>query len=166
MNNKWYTVVGLTVLVTVTTYLIAVPLPGGGYFNFGDVAVVFAALIMGRYGGALAGGIGSALADILLGWAAFAPITFVAKGLEGFFAGFGSGVRGFKTVLFPIIGALSMVAVYFLAEGILPQYGWAMAVSEIPANLIQAVGAVIGGRLLFGLAEIAFKEKPEEGNKE
>ena len=73
-NIKWYSVVGVTVVVLVTTMFIRVPLPSKGYFNFGDVAVVFAGLLLGRQFGAFAGGVGSALADVLGGFAIFAPL--------------------------------------------------------------------------------------------
>ncbi len=161
-KNKWYTVVGLTVLVGVTTYLIRMPLPGGGYFNFGDVAVVFAGLVLGKWGGAIAGGVGSAAADIIGGWFTFAPLTFVAKGLEGFITGFASGKPKAFTLLFPALGALAMVATYFVGEIIMPTMGLAAAITEIIPNLIQAVGAVVGGRLLYGLAELTVLKPAED----
>ena len=49
---KWYYLVGLTVAVMVITYFIRIPLPSKGYFNFGDVAVVFSGLFLGWRGGA------------------------------------------------------------------------------------------------------------------
>ncbi len=161
MKHKWYTVVGLTVLVGVTTYLIRMPLPGGGYFNFGDVAVVFAGLMLGKWGGAIAGGVGSAMADILGGWFTFAPLTFLAKGAEGFITGLAAGKAKAFSIIFPIIGALAMVAIYFVGEIIMPNMGLAAAITEIIPNLIQAAGAVIGGRLLYGLAELTLL-KPED----
>ena len=83
---KWYLSVGFTVLVMVTTLLIRIPVPGGGYFNFGDVIIVFCGLYAGKKAGMIAGGIGSALAD-LIGFPIFAPVTLIAKGLLGLFAG-------------------------------------------------------------------------------
>jgi len=88
VRMKWYYWVGLTVAVTVITYLIKIPLPSKGYFNFGDIAVVFSGLFLGWRGGAVAGGIGSALADIVGGFAVFSPLTLLAKGLEGMICGF------------------------------------------------------------------------------
>jgi hypothetical protein len=41
------------------------------------------------------------------------------------------------------------VATYFLAEWIMPSIGLQGAVSEIPANIIQALSGVIGGRLTY-----------------
>lgn len=73
--------------------LLSIPLPLG-YMNLGDVGVFLAAclLMSGRidlpirrgalYAG-LAAAAGGALADVLLGFAAYAPATFVIKGLMG-----------------------------------------------------------------------------------
>ncbi len=59
-----------------------------GFFNIGEAFVYLAALIGGPIVGALAGGIGAAMADMVLGYGYFAPGTLVFKGLEGFAAGF------------------------------------------------------------------------------
>ncbi|GAB1468216.1 hypothetical protein MASR2M64_09250 [Candidatus Cloacimonadota bacterium] len=145
---KWYKFVAFTVIVTLATYLIRIPLPGGGYFNFGDVAVLFIGLYAGSKVGMLAGGIGSALAD-LIGFPVFAPITLIAKGLEGLIAGIGKDKAPFWNYSMPILGALVMVVVYFLGTWVLPAFGIAAAVAEVPANLIQALLANIGARLLL-----------------
>ncbi len=145
---KWYLVVGFTVLVMVTTLLIRIPIPGGGYFNFGDVIIVFCGLYAGRKAGLIAGGIGSALAD-LIGFPIFAPITLVAKGLLGLFAGMGKDKAGLVKNLYPILGAAIMVLVYFGGTWILPAMGKAAALADLPANLIQASLGFIGGRLLY-----------------
>jgi len=59
-----------------------------GFFNIGEAFVYLAALIGGPIIGALAGGIGAAMADMVLGYGYFAPGTLIFKGLEGFAAGF------------------------------------------------------------------------------
>ncbi|MBI2185443.1 MAG: ECF transporter S component [Thaumarchaeota archaeon] len=60
----------------------------GGYFNVGEIMVYTSALLMGPYVGAFAGGVGSMLSDISLGYAQFAPGTLVIKGVEGFVVGY------------------------------------------------------------------------------
>jgi len=149
---KWYHLVGFTVLITVATYLIRIPLPGGGYFNFGDIAVIFVGLYGGKKLGLIAGGIGSAIADII-GFPIFAPITLIAKGGEGFISGLAKGKGTFWKLFFPIIGSLFMVVIYFLGTMILPTNGIASAVAELPANLVQAVLGNIGARLLLVAVE-------------
>lgn len=145
---KWYYLVGLTVIVSVITLFVRIPLPSKGYFNFGDIAVVFSGLFLGSRGGALAGGIGSALADVIGGFPIFAPLTLVAKGLEGLLSGLSKDKQGFLFYLFPAIGVLVMVVVYFIGEIMMPQIGIGGAIAEIPSNLIQATGGFVGGIIL------------------
>ena len=60
----------LTALVTAVTLLVRIPLPAtDGYVNIGDSIIVAAALLFGPRVGGLAGGFGSALADLLGGYA-------------------------------------------------------------------------------------------------
>ncbi|MEM0084265.1 MAG: ECF transporter S component [Candidatus Methanomethylicia archaeon] len=58
-----------------------------GYFNFGEIGVYISALLFGPIVGGVAGGLGSALADIFTGYFWYAPGTLVIKGLEGFIVG-------------------------------------------------------------------------------
>ncbi len=75
----------LAALVAVTTMVVNVPLPGvKGYVNIGDAVVLLAGLMLGPAVGAFSGALGSSLADLLLGYAHWAPWTFIIKGVEGF----------------------------------------------------------------------------------
>jgi uncharacterized membrane protein len=145
---KWYLNVGFTVLVMVSTLLIRIPIPGGGYFNFGDVIIVFCGLYAGKKAAMIAGGIGSALAD-LIGFPIFAPITLIAKGLLGLFAGLAKDRSRALQYLYPAIGAVLMVLVYFVGTWMLPALGKAAALADLPANLLQAAFGYVGGRLLY-----------------
>lgn len=74
-------------LSCVATMLIHVPLPAtNGYINLGDGMVLLGGFLLGPLYGFAAGGLGSMLADLLLGYAAFAPGTFVIKGLSALIA--------------------------------------------------------------------------------
>ena len=54
----------------VTSQIPPIPIPAtSGYFNIGETTIYIAALVFGPLVGALAGGIGSALSDIYLGYA-------------------------------------------------------------------------------------------------
>jgi uncharacterized membrane protein len=145
---KWYYTVGIGVAILVITSTIKIPLPSKGYFNFGDVAVVFGGLFLGWKNGALAGGVGSALADVIGGFPLFAPLTLIAKGLEGLLSGLSKKKQGFLFYLFPALGVLVMVATYFFGEICMPQIGIGGAIAEVPSNLIQAGGGYFGGLLL------------------
>ncbi len=148
--------IALTVVVALITLFVRIPLPSRGYFNFGDVAVVFAGLVLGSLSrknsfvwGAAAGGIGSALADIIGGFGIFAPITLVAKGLEGGLCALAWGKPKWLQGILLVLGGAAMVATYFVAEALMPNIGLQGAVAELVPNLIQAVGGISGGWLTF-----------------
>ncbi len=137
-------------LTTVMTMLISIPNPATkGYLNLGDMVVFLAAMIFGKKGGFIVGGLGSALADVILGYGYFAPFTLIVKGLEGFIAGWILEKRlGQKyPLLATITGGIWMAMGYFMVE--IFMVGMAPAASEIPGNLVQgglgAITAVILG---------------------
>ena len=83
-NEKTYTIVMtamMTCLVLLTTYTFKIPTPFQGYVHLGDAMIFLSVLVVGRKNGAVAAAFGSALADLLGGYVAFAPWTFVIKGL-------------------------------------------------------------------------------------
>ena len=78
----------LTALIAVVTIVIAIPVPfTNGYVHPGDSMIFMAVLILGRRRGALAAGLGSALADILLGYFIWAPFTLAIKACMAFCTG-------------------------------------------------------------------------------
>ncbi len=143
----------LIALTTVFTLLIRVPTPARGYVNLSDVAVTFASLIFGPWVGMVAGGVGTALADLLGGFAPFAPLSMVAHGLEGLLIGLIALKRrsvGWM-ILAWLIGSLAMVAVYLVGEGLF-YTGWPLALAEVPMNAFQAlVGGLIGIPLVLAV---------------
>ncbi|MBS7658961.1 MAG: ECF transporter S component [Candidatus Bathyarchaeia archaeon] len=135
-----------TGLVAVSTMLIRIPVAAtGGYINIGDAMIFICALTFGPTIGGLAGGIGSAIAD-MIGYPVFAPFTLVIKGLEGFLAGFIKDGKNVKKDLFGWgVGASIMVIGYFIAESYIMKLGIAAALTEVPGNLFQAFfGGLIG----------------------
>lgn len=143
--------------------LVSVPLPGGGYYNFGDVAIFMAAATLGPFLGALVGGLGGALGDLFLGYTFYAPFTLVIKALEalaagGLFALFSGTVakegrvrKGVFCALSCLAGGLLMAAGYFLAEGLLlAEGGWQGGLVNLPWNVLQgAVSAIVAAVLLY-----------------
>ena len=136
-------------LVTVATMVIRVPtFATQGYINVGDTMVFVAAALMGPRTGLIAGGLGSALADLLSGYGAWAPWTLVIKGLEGLLVALlAHAAYRRKGVLSPIlipamvVAALWMVFGYYIGGGVMK--GFAASATEIPGNLIQGIGSVI-----------------------
>ena len=135
----------MTALTVVGTLLIRVPNPMGGYFNMGDVMIFVSALTFGPIIGGFAGGLGSAIADII-GFPLFAIPTLIIKGLEGLIAGFLTNKKQiYRDVLAVITAGFEMVVGYFIVEYLILQWGLGPALSEIPANIAQiAVGGIIG----------------------
>lgn len=131
----------MAALTTVATMILQVPVPEThGYINLGDTMVMLSGMLFGPIVGALAGGVGSALADVLTGYAGWAPFTLVIKGSEGLLVGL-LARRGGRTwaLLGCVAGGLLMVLGYFLVEYFL--YG-AGAFVELPGNLLQALAGV------------------------
>ncbi|HME18238.1 MAG TPA: ECF transporter S component, partial [Nitrososphaerales archaeon] len=78
-----------TAFVAAATAVFSVFIPAtNGYFNVGEIMVYTSALLMGPYVGAFAGGVGSAISDISLGFPYYAPGTLVIKAAEGFIVGY------------------------------------------------------------------------------
>jgi len=145
----------LIALTTVATMAIRVPAPRtGGYINLGDSVVYISALLFGSRAGLVAGGVGSALADLLGGYSAFAPFTLIIKGIEGVLVGT-VGWPAFQrreprsraavgTALLAIGGGGAwMVLGYFVAEAYVLRVGVGAAATEVPGNVFQVVGGAI-----------------------
>ena len=145
----------LAAVTTVLTRVVQIPTFARGYINLGDVAIVFAALSFGPFSAALAGGLGTALADVLSGPFAFwAPISLVVHGLQGLVVGLIAAVRPASIVLRVVAGIVGMAIVaggYFVAGGFIT--GWGASAVDIPANLLQGgVGVVLGILLAVAVA--------------
>lgn len=117
----------------------------GGYFNFGDVFIIFISIYIGPIEGILVGLIGGIFGDLYSGYANFIPFTIVAKTLMAFVSGFffqffkNNRIR-FLKYIFPFIGAILMAATY------LPSYWIYLGFNQIyfaGFDLIQGVGCAI-----------------------
>lgn len=128
-------------LVTLSTMVIRIPTIKG-YVNIGDIMIFVTAILLGRKSGFIAGAFGSALADLLSGYAIYAPGTFIIKGLEGLicalvlYRSLGNKANTVALVLAPIIAGIWMVFGYFVYELIL--FGIGSALPSIFTNLFQA----------------------------
>lgn len=140
----------VAVITAVTYFPMPVPI-AHGYVNLGDVFVIIAGVTLGPVYGFMAAGIGSALADILVGFANYAPATFVVKGLMALVVYYilgsrNSAYRLFRTVLATIVSEVIMVTGYFAFE--LALYG-AGAIASVPGNSIQGICCASIGCLLI-----------------
>ncbi len=130
--------------------------------NMGDTIILLGAWILGPIYGMMAGGIGSMLADLLSGYAYYAPGTLVIKAAMGLAAGlvvwgFGKFTKGRKT--FPALLAAAfcaeaiMVLGYFLYAWAILGEGISAALQSIPGNLVQAVFGIVAAMTLYGAIE-------------
>lgn len=144
-------------LTCVATMVIKIPSPLNGYINIGDGIVLLSAWTLSPVYGILAAGIGSALADLLSGYIAYAPATFAIKALMALVAYAGYACLAAKlnrTVSRLFVGVLAetvMILGYFVFEGIL--YGFGESLVNIPANAVQAVAGIVIGILLVTVFE-------------
>jgi len=133
----------MSALVTVGTLIVQIPNGMGGYFNVGDIMIFVAALTFSPLIGGVAGGLGSAIADII-GFPLFAIPTLVIKGLEGLLASLITNKKNvYRDVLAVVAAGTEMIIGYFLVEVYL--WGLGGALLEVPANIAQiAIGGLIG----------------------
>ena len=147
----------LAALVCVATMIIKIPSPLKGYINLGDCVVLLSGWLLSPLYGFLAAGIGSALADVFSGYIAYAPATFVIKGLMAIIAYFGFRLLHKRLGSFSsriISGTLSeiiMILGYFIFEGFL--YGFVPSLVNIPANAVQGAAGLIIGTILVKVFE-------------
>ena len=126
-----------------------------GYIHLGDGMIFLATGILGPFG-AVAAALGSGLADLMAGYALYAPATAIIKGLMALLAvgllQAGQKLPVFVRYLIAFTAAeLLMVGGYFLFECLL--YGAAAAVASVPFNLIQGAAGVIIGFAFLPLAK-------------
>ncbi|MBQ6439807.1 MAG: ECF transporter S component [Mogibacterium sp.] len=122
-------------LVLLGTLLFRIPIPmTQGYVHLGDAMIFIGVLILGKKQGAFAAALGSALGDILGGFAFWAPWSFIIKYAMAFVTG--SLIERTHKVTSMATGGLVMCAGYLIAERIM--YGsWALAAVGLPWNIGQ-----------------------------
>ena len=144
----------LAALSCVATMVVQIPSPMNGYVHLGDCFVLLSGWLLGPWWGAAAGGIGSMLADLLLGYGHYAPGTLgirVARALVS-----GLVFRAFrKDAAGALIGGVAaevvMVAGYFGYAALLLGKGIGAAAS-VPGNLVQGAVGLVAGFLLLQVA--------------
>ena len=160
MTTKELCIQGLlTALVTVCTMVFQIPVSATqGYIHLGDSMILLSSVFFGWKYGMAAGGIGSALADLLSGYAHWAPFTLIIKGGMGLLIGLIADFTGKQEKFFTlrnmaggVIGIIWMVFGYFIGGGILKS-SFAVAATSIPENLVQGAA----GMAIFLVVGTAF----------
>ena len=155
----------LVALVFLSTFFLNIKLPisvNGGLVHLGTAMLFIASILFGPKKGALAGAIGMGLFDIVGGWALWAPITIVARGLQGYIVGkiaWSNGRKGSSIALnvtATIVSIPFMIAVYYIGEVIL--YGnWIVPLTSIPGDLVQnALGMIIAIPVCVALKKVPY----------
>lgn len=129
-------------LITGLTFFPKIPVPGGGYAHTGDAMIYIAASFLPLPYAMAASATGGLLADILSGYASYAPFTFVIKALLTVsFSSKGSKILTKRNALAPLAGLIITPGLYFVADAVL--YGIGGAVQSIVWNVAQAVASII-----------------------
>ena len=145
-------------LCLIGTMVIAIPLPTG-YFNVGDVFVLLAAWFLGPLYGSLAAGVGSALADVIMGYAIYAPFTCIIKGLDAFITYLVCSflkkcIRtarwdSIPRLLSALVGEAIMVLGYLLVETLF--YGFPVALTTLLGNATQGGCCLLLATIVMGV---------------
>ncbi|MGC8936125.1 MAG: ECF transporter S component [Candidatus Methanomethylicaceae archaeon] len=163
-----------TGLVTVSTLIFTVYVPATrGYFNIGESAVYLVALLAGPYVGAFAGGVGSMLADLSLGYLFFAPATLVIKGIEGGILGALSrripvlSERSWRILSFCVAFLLS-TSIFLIGRGYYVgssefSIGLPGMISTINIPLTEAFWGAVATLSFVTLVLVSFMVRPEVG---
>ncbi len=158
-GNAWLlALTGLfAALGCVGTMVLQIPSPTGGYMNLGDAVVILGAWLLGPVYGAVAGGVGPALADLLSGYGVYVPATLVIKALMALTAAWLYRALGKRGLLLSALAAeVPMVLGYWLFDGALAALsgGGALGLclvgsaAGIPSNLVQAAFGAAASTLL------------------
>lgn len=144
----------MAAVILLATLVLKFPIPGGyGYVNFGDGAIFAAATILGPFA-AISAALGSALADLLLGFPHYMVPTVIIKGLMGLLAGYvlrkNSKINWVGQIFLFLVCELIMVGGYFVAEIFL--YGLEAAIGTLVFNALQGVAGIATGLAIVPLA--------------
>ena len=116
-----------------------------GYINLGDAVILISSFILGPIA-FFPAAIGSALSDLIAGYAQYIIPTFIIKGLMGCVAGAALSkvkVTVPKKILIGVITEVIMIAGYFIFEALPFMYGVEAAAGSLFFNAIQGIAAVV-----------------------
>jgi uncharacterized membrane protein len=159
-----------TALVSVATIAFSVYVPQThGFFNVGETMVFTTAILFGPLIGGFAGGVGSMMADILLGYPYYAPATLIIKGAEGGIVGYLSRKKPsfsknswkiFTFLIGSVIGlSLSIIGIVFYSGEVEFALGTLSTVLTIPLTFWYLIGAII----IISTTFVGLKVEPEIG---
>lgn len=133
----------MAALVFLATYFIKIP-SINGYTHLGDCMIFLSVLILGWRKGALAGGMGAALADLLGGYMQWVIPTFFIKSIMAMIMGLMTeklfpNLR-FGWLIGASVGGIFQIIAYTFVRMLL--YGKALGITELPMLTLQTVSGV------------------------
>ena len=148
---RWMCTAGIfAALVFVVTAYLHVPIHNG-YVHFGDGFIFLAACLLPMPYAVFVGAMGAALADVLTGYAIWAPGSMLIKALSAvLFTSRGSRILTVRNALALIPAAAISTVGYYLYEAMIVGSLLAPLVS-IPGTIVQAVASSI----VFVVAAVA-----------
>ena len=132
----------LTALSVVLGYIVKIPTQTG-ILTLLDAGIFFTAFYYGKREGAIVGGLGGFIIDLISGHPHWMFFSLLFHGLHGYFAGF----KGKWQWLGLVLATFLMVAGYACATSWMK--GWGAALTDIPHNLLQNFVGMIVGYLLY-----------------
>ncbi|AQM60140.1 MULTISPECIES: ECF transporter S component [Clostridium] len=165
---KMLSLTGLMIaLIFISGSIIKIPTLNG-FMQIGDCMVFLSAILLGKKYSFVASGIGMALVDGLGGYLAWAPFTFIIKGLMAYVAAlviYKAKEKNFKVYLIGfIVGGIVDLLGYFIANAIMGGLivksskglvgSVIYAAAHIPGDLMQVVVGII---IAVVLAPLVYK---------
>ena len=140
----------MAALVFLATYIFKIPTPNG-YMHLGDCFVFVAVMILGTKKGAVAGGMGEAMADLIGGYTHWVLPTFIIKAIM---AG-AVGLAAYK--LFPrlkygwligaAVGGVLQLVLYALVK--IPMYGMPYVITTFASDSVQTIFGIVAAAVII-----------------
>lgn len=134
-------------LVTVASYFgVRIPWATGGYTHLGTLAALIIAIKFGKTTGAIAGGVGMTIFDILSPYYIWWPGTLIVRLIMGYVVGWiaydikkeSQGTNLTRNIIAILVGMVIMLIGYYLYEA-LWLTSWREATASIFGNVLQFV---------------------------
>ena len=143
----------------VLTMAVRIPSPTKGYLNLGDLSVLLSGWLLGPIYGSIAGGVGSALADLFAGYPVYVPGTLLVKAAMALIVSSvparvkrdGESRPRLGFMIASVAAEVVMVAGYYLYEAVFIGEGFAAAVAGVPGNIAQGIVGAGGAYLVIEL---------------
>lgn len=156
-NLKKLSLCAMLAAITCIATMFSLPVGANGYIHIGDGAVLCCAYLLGPLSGSVCASLGSALADLLLGYAYYAPATLVIKLLDAAAAGAVFTALRKKAKIPTVVslslsgacGSVIMIAGYFLHSLWLLGDTLSAALTSILPNSMQALTGIVLSTLLY-----------------